>query len=319
MAEIPSIKLNEQELDNFQKTMRKGAANLKRLSEITGMEHRDLRARLFKAKFQAAQWPELDSDRLAVFTEALPAIKALRNIEWKLVTAFSRLAKKHAWTWAKKGNNSISDYEDFEQEAMVALLDAIYTYTQEDARFVTYAWWVIRNRMANFANKCNSFGALTNEAIRLLSRFDEVKCGFNRYVTDEEVFVTMGATEDEIATIKEAKVRCVSPSQLPKTDEKGIGDAGDDYTGERRGIEGERDTVPCHYEVREAMQRANLTPLERRIVETSLFPHYGWQTELAAETINPASGRPYTKARISQMLQIALEKIRVAYLKREVA
>jgi RNA polymerase sigma factor (sigma-70 family) len=324
MADIPSVKLSAQELDNCQKIMRKGAASLKQLAEMTGMEQRALRARLFKKDFNPADWPELSTEQVAVFVQAIPTIQAVRNIEWRLVCAFSRLAKKHANTWAKKVNGSL-EYEDFEQEALLALLDAIYTYNQEEVHFMTYAWRVIRNRLATIANKANYFGPLTNEAMRLLKKFDEVRTSFNYTPTDQEVFEAMGLTDDQIAVVNEARVKCVPSHQSHQVgntqfmaEHEGEGSL-NDYTAARRGIDNEKDTVPCNYEIREAMENANLTPLERRIVETSLFPHYGWQTEIAQETINPATGEPYTNARISQMLQIALKKIKAAYLKRNVA
>lgn len=320
MVDIPSLTLSTEQIHSHQQTMRKGAASLKRLAEVTGTDHKTIRTRLFKPScrvvFTPGEWPELTPEQASVFVQAIPDIQAVRSIEWQMLCGFSRLARKHALAWAKKVHGSISDFRDFEQEALLAVLDAIYTYNQEDTSFLTYAWYVIRNRLANTANKAHPFGPLSNEAVKLLYQFEKVKMGMNRAVTNQEVYEAMALSDDQINVIENASIKCVQGDRCGSA--QYLTHHGDDYpndyTAARRGIDSETDTVPCNYEIRDAVEKANLTPLERKIVNTSLYPHYGWQQEIANETINPQTGKPYTRARISQILQIALRKIKSAYL-----
>ncbi len=309
---IEAMKLNEQELDQCYRTMRKGNTHLKTLAEVTGMEQRAFRARLFKGTFAPVNWPELNEEQVALFVQAMPFIQAVRDIEWKMLCAFSRLARKHANSWAKKMNGTVVDNEDYLQEAMLALLDAIYSYTQEETQFITFAWWVIHNRLTTAANKNSPFSPLTNEAMGLLKRFDEAKAKLNRHVTDEEVYEACGFTDDERAVISDAKVKVFNASHAQENASLYEGGMCNDYTETRRGIANEKDTVPCNYEVREAMERANLTERERTCVETHLCPHYGWQTELAKQW-------GVSKMTVGHTLQRALSKIKAAYLKRDVA
>ena len=320
---IETIKLSEHELDNCFEVMRKGNTKLKNLAAMIGMENRKFRAKLFKHEtFNSENWPELTPEQVVEFASAVPDIMAVRNIEWKILRQYSRLARRHANSWAKKMKGTVVDSEDYLQEAMFALLDSIYGYTDESIHFMTFAWWSIHNRLTTAANKNSPFSPLTNEAMALLQRFDEAKIKMNRHVTDQEVYEAVGFNDEEIAVVKEAQVKVYNACAVKEHNEEQCSTANagiDDYTSHRSGIDGERDTVPCNYEIREALEHANLTPLERRIVETSLYPHYGWKTEIAAETINPSTQKPYTKARIGQILDIALLKIKNAYLKRDVA
>lgn len=312
---IEVIKLSEKELTSNYEVMRKGNRQLKYLADTTGMEHRKFRARLFKKVFDPADWPELNEVQLGEFEPALADIQAVRNIEVQMMRQFSRLARKHANSWAKKMGGTVVDAEDYLQEALMALLDAIYGYTEEDTQFNTFAWWSIQNRLTTAANKNSPFSPLTNEAIGLLKRFDEAKMKMNRRATDQEIYEACDFTEDECYVIREAQVKVYNACQVNEHHEEQcsvIVEAASDYTAQRRGIDGERDTVPCHYEVRDAMLRANLTARERRVVDTSICPHYGWQTELGKEF-------GVSKTTIGHILQRALLKIKSAYLRREVA
>lgn len=150
---IETIKLSETELEACYTTMRKGNRQLKHLADTTGMEHRKFRARLFKKAFDPADWPELNEIQLAEFEPALPDINAVRVIENKMMCQFSRLARRHANAWAKKMGGTVVDAEDYLQEALMALLDAIYGYTEDDTQFITFAWLVIQNRLTTAANK----------------------------------------------------------------------------------------------------------------------------------------------------------------------
>ena len=318
---IESIKMNEQELDNCFKIMRKGNTHLKTLADMTGMEQRKFRARLFKGSFNPTEWPELTTEQATQFALLMPEIEAVRNIEWKMMRQFSRLARKHANSWAKKMGGTIVDAEDYLQEALMALLDAIYGYTEDHTLFNTFAWWSIQNRLTTAANKNNPFSPLTNEAMGLLKRFEEAKQKLNRYATDQEVYEACDFTEEECQLIREAQVKVYNACAVKEhhDEQNSVMETACDYTASRSGIDNEKDTVPCHYEIREAIKRANLTEVERKVIETSLYPHYGWQSELAESTICTTTGKPYTRQRIGQVLQNALVKVKAAYLKREVA
>jgi hypothetical protein len=56
---------------------------------------------------------------------------------------------------------------------------------------------------------------------------------------------------------------------------------------------------------------ADLTDFERKVLETSLNPYYGWQADVARNTLNPNTGEPYTRMWTAIALKNAHEKVRV--------
>lgn len=311
---IDPIMLGAEELDTCFKTMRKGNTQLRTLAKMTGMEDRKFRAKLFKDGLN--NWNDEHREQIAL---AMPDIQAVRNIEWKMIRQFYRLTRRLAQSWSKKVGGA-SSKADYEQEALMALLDAIYAYTDEDTQFITFAWWIIRNRLTTAANKDNPFSPLTNEAMSLLKRFDEAKIKLNRHVTDQDVYDACGFTEDECKVIREAQVKVYNASAI-KDDSPRDSDESPDYTSKRSGIDREKDMVARGYEVRDAVRRARLTALERRVVDAAGQASYrhGWQADFAENNICEATGKPYSRQRIMQVYQRALEKIRVAFGRKAVA
>jgi DNA-directed RNA polymerase specialized sigma subunit len=319
MLDIPSLDLGAKVLEAHCKTMRKGNTLLKQCAEMTGMEHRVFRSKIFRG-FNPAEcgkdgkpvWPNLDHQTIAFIQQARPFIMAVKSIEWSMLRAFSPLVRRHARSWGTSGG-AIYGMDDFLQEGYMALTDAIYAYTCEETKFITFAWWCIYRRMATAANQTNPFGPLTNAAIELLKRFDAAAASINGPVKDEDIYKVAKFTPDEIETLKDVKVRVCNETEVVAYTYND-GESVNDYTAARRGINTEEDTIPL-YEMREALASADLTPFERKVVETSLSPHYGWQSELAASEINPKTKQPYTRAAIGVILERALKKIKDAYMK----
>lgn len=315
---IDPIMLGEEELDTCFKVMRKGNTQLRTLAKMTGMEDRKFRAKLFKDGLN--NWTDEHREQIAL---AMPDIQAVRNIEWKMIQQFYRLTRRLANSWSKKVG--ASSKEDYEQEALMALLDAIYAYTDENTQFITFAWWIIRNRLTTAANKDNPFSPLTNEAMSLLKRFDEAKLKFNRYATDQDVYDACGFTEDECKVIREAQVKVYNASVIKdELNTNTLADSSDslgDYTSKRSGIDREKDMVARRYEIRDAVRRARLTVLERKVIEAAEQASYchGWQTDFAENNICETTGNHYSRQRIMQIYQRALEKIEVALGRKAVA
>jgi hypothetical protein len=281
------------------------------------MNNVPFRARLFKSTFNPVDWKELDESQISIFKNSLPDIMAVRAIEYRMLCAFTKMAKKHANKWASKSNPSV-DVGDYVQEALMAILDAIYSYTDESIRFGTFVCIAIRNRLSKATNNCHPLSPLTNEAIGLLMRYDEAKLSFNGPVNQCQVYEAAGFTLDEIKVYETARV-CVYNEASLNNDDGVIGYSPvADYTELRRGIDNE-DTVPCNFEIRDAVKKANLTELEQKIVDTYLNPYYGWQAEIASQETNTKTNKPLTRQAIRYLLQRALDKIKAAYIKREVA
>ncbi len=335
--DIPYRKMNADDLNARCEVMRKGNTLLRKCAEMCGMEYRKFRIRLFKSNFDLKSFceahrnegckPDLKQEQIVEIVKALPHIQAVRNIEWDMVCGFSRLVKQQASKWAK-GTTGIISYEDFEQEGFMALIDSIYNYAQTDAEFITFAQWSIARRMTTTSNRNNPLCPWSNQAIKLMGRYNKA-CKVQAVIgpiNQESIISALGVDDEEAQIIRDCLIRVALPSQEPPLG-GGRAERDGDYSAKSRSnrdrtepIPGEYHfrnydgSIPLQHELRDAIKRAGLSDLELKVLETFISPHYGWQEELASQSINPKTGKRYTRQAISLFLQSAVKKVKSVYL-----
>jgi ribosome maturation protein Sdo1 len=55
------------------------------------------------------------------------------------------------------------------------------------------------------------------------------------------------------------------------------------------------------------------------LIEVAMNPYFGWQAEFARNHINPATNEPYSRMRITQVLELARAKVAKALERQEAA
>ncbi len=318
MVSISALNLSSQQMAEYSQIMVKGNIPLKNAAEMIGMQNRKFRSKLFRGKFDPKAvdngervWPDMTVEAVNYINEHYQSIMAVREIEWPMVRAFSRLAKKQAAGWAKMASNGLLTIDDYYQEALLAVVDAVYGYSKPEWKFITFVFWSIKRRLITAINASNPF-PLPNEAISLRKRYAEAEEKINGPASIDEICDVAGFTDRERNLVATTFVSVARQSDmlLSNKDESNQEEA--DYTGMRRGLDNE-ETIRCNYEIKEAFSQADLTSFERKVVETYLDPFHGWQTKLASEEINPRTGQFYTRAAIAVILEKALKKIKAAY------
>lgn len=309
MNEIRPISIDPDRLAGYCAIMVAGNSKLKDCANLAGMKHREFRRQLIKADMRPSDMDVPTKVILAV-NQALPDIKAVQSIEEPMFNGNVRIA----WTLAKRISRwSSLEYDDCEQEAYSALVDAIYGFSDPAWQFTSFAWHACRRRLLAAHNRNSRLSPPSNHVVDLMARYERKKQALNCEgpVTELQVIENMGVVEADRCMIQDylAAAKLCSGSGLdPEADEPL------DYTAFRKGIDHESTAaVVENFEVYDAMDRANLTAFERKVVMISMNSHYGWQSELAAETINPKTNKPYTRRAIAVILDRALSKIRHAY------
>jgi DNA-directed RNA polymerase specialized sigma subunit len=236
-----------------------------------------------------------------------------RTVEMAMLQGYISLSNKHARRWFHAGGGA--DLEDFEQEAALALLDAIYGFIREDITFSTYAWAVVKNRMIYSSNKLSKLSPFTNDDRELLIRFEDAKMDFDGPVSFDMVVTSLGLEESEITLLNQMLTRVVNESQISEGSERDSSNAmsprsGNDYTALRRDVRASDGDQSVVLSVRSAIERAALTEFEAAVLETSLTPYYGWQTDIAKKYINPVTGKVYTRAGTGVALKNAKAKVK---------
>jgi len=311
---IPSISLSKEELEQNCRIMRKGNTILRKFSEITGLSLKAFRIRLFKVGPDVKEnWPELTLAQLEELQFGWKAIQHIKAIEWDMIQCFSRLVHQLASRFCKgyqlRTSGSIISIADCVQEATLALIDAIFTYDNEKIKFITYAFTCIRNKLTQMVAKNAPLSPLTGEVPDLMRRYEIQKASYNRHVTDDEVFADLKLDEREIKILTKAKAKVWTSREWRDTDESRS--FSNDYTEARHGIEHEK-PFPADFEIEEVIGRAGLDEIEKKIIATAIRPYAGWQTDLAANNINPNTGKPYTRQRMGQIVHAAYDKVRKA-------
>lgn len=291
-------------------TIQRGSQLLKECAKLLDMDNKEFRDQLFSGTVS------LDSlnpqQKQFIEEEAIPAINDVKHIEGRVIRDLGGLIYKLAMFASNKVRSPIMDLDDFRQDATFAVSEAIFGYSDPDkSKFITYVSRCIQNRLSKSLNTCNPFCPLTNEALALLRAVDETRQNLNRPTNLDEIFEILGLTEEQRSTVRHAQVSVNEENYLAPQEARF-----NDYTQRRRNLDLEKDTVPCNYELHEAMERADLTDVEQHAIEAYMDDYYGWQEDVASQHINPKTGVRYTRANIPFILDRAFKKIQRAYCKK---
>src|SRR5581483_3278227 len=186
-----AIRLSSADLAELTQIMAIGNTALKQCAEMMGLQHREFRGKLFRNKLDTSK---LSPEQLQKLKEAIPLIMAVRdNCEEKVRAGFKRMVMQQAYIAANNNYDPANAREEFIQEAQIAVLDAVYGYTDTNIKLSTFVWRCIRRRIVTAINRLNPLCPLTNEALEVVRRVQEVQdCHPN--LTDEEAVQIIGLT-----------------------------------------------------------------------------------------------------------------------------
>jgi len=240
-----------------------------------------------------------------------------RTIEWSLVCGFVQLCRKLARkNFSSDAHNGL-ELDDYEQEAIVGLVDAIWGYDHEDVAFITYAWCSIKNKLITSNNKMQQLSPFANADLILLENFNVAKSRFNRPVTFDEIVLAMKLSHKDIESLSGMLQRVNCESQVSPNDRSGDENT-QDYTAFRKGIdteEADQADFLCHEQMTVALAQVKecLSDFESELLAASLSPFYGWKSAIASKHINPNTGKQYTKACVNGVLESVRRKLLEVY------
>lgn len=338
-VEIPYVRLTEAQKPTAYSILLNGATLLKKWSALYHpKKFRQFRNDVMKGDKNPQN--VIPSDRLDEFHADVSHIMAIRqpnkdlggrSVEQAVLENFAALAKKHARQWSSEGDPNGVSRADYLQEAYMTIVEAMYQYTREDIDLSTFVWQSLRNRMINVTNQSNLFCPLTNADLDLVVRYDRAKQNLGG--TFDEIVESLGLSSEEGRHLGSILTKVFSENQLGSQEDRGgVDSPSNDYTGHRVGIDSEKAKmvrvkqsseldedgesiinevvdVEGQEHVNHILDNANLSALERKVMEAAMDPFYGWQTEFAKTHINPDTKKPYSRMRITQVLETARAKV----------
>jgi DNA-directed RNA polymerase specialized sigma24 family protein len=284
---------------------------------VPGMKFRTLRNTIFSNPQTISEL--LPEELRADFYADLSVIVAVRqpqnflngnNVEEAVLEGHAALAKRHANKWAKTVDHmSGLEREDYLQEAYMQIVESMYHWNPEGgADITTYLWYALKNRLSNVKNQQGSFlSRLANSSIVLLDKYNKAKNKAELGTSFEQITEELGLSNKEKRHLSDLLTKAVAESSMKAEDN----DEASDYTALRSGIDqqSETETFIQNENVKEILDRAGLTPIERELIETAMNPYHGWQKAVGEKYIAPRTGKPYGRMRITQILVQARAKV----------
>jgi len=234
----------------------------------------------------------------------LDLILKVREIEFDVMCGVSKLVFKLARKWSK--NNTAMTLSDFYNEGLMAVQNAIYGYTDPDIQFSTYVFPTIKNRFLNKINETRPFCPWSEQHKELFLRFQKTQqdlaTKYCRRVSIDEAIRKMELSYEEAQTIQHMLIQVINQGDLQSHDDEF--EVGID-TATQREYEPTFDAM--------SLVDVEMNDWERKVLTAWLSGQRGWQTEVAENTINPETGKTYSRAAPKIALDRVINRIKVKY------
>lgn len=314
MYAVPYEPLNVEEKDKVLSVMRK--ANQKRKAWAKRFygdvrSNQKLRQYLIKgiADPMVLNKKEPLSDlEIQKFQEDLPEMISVKDVEYKVIKAYSNLVFKCAHKWSRSKKHDISQ-DDYFSEAFIALDNAIFSYDEDTTDFSTYAHRAVSNQMRRFYNGSLHI-PLSEEQRKLVRKYNKIKNDLNGYSTFDDVVELMEITKREIILLQETFVLVVPHSQMGKMNKDNDFDS-QDITYLARSCIVKPKNEDFEFRDNVAATITELSEVEKEVLEASMSPYPGWRAKIARKHINPKTGKKYTRAAVKWILQGVFKKISI--------
>lgn len=169
---IPMVKLDEAGKVCLEKVMRAGNKVLKtyheQIKEKLGRSYSRL---VFKNEILSGK-TYIHGIRIKKSDKEL--IGKVAAIEWQVLTAYSGVFIREARRYTHDFGNMVK-FEDNYNEAVIAALYAVYSYTTDESRFKTYLITVIRHRLGRCMNNVRFLSHWKRSAIKLWQEYKKIR------------------------------------------------------------------------------------------------------------------------------------------------
>ena len=210
-----------------------------------------------------------------------------------ILASYINLGRKLCMAFLSTDERPGTTIDDYLQEARSAIYDAMYTFKGTNA-FSTYVYWCIKNKLVDFVRterQANGQRPTVPHRSAILHLMRD-------HGIDLEAAMRILKNTGEIEEKDLGKIRIEMNSCRVHFDEN---------VKIRQNTHSETELML------NAVNEANLTELEKELVQAHLAHDKSFVRKLSETRINPRTRKPYTKQRLSQIFIEACNKIRQTY------
>ena len=232
------------------------------------------------------------------------AIRNIRAIEYEILCTYSGLIYQQSRRWNNRQHGSNMTFGDFYHEMIGAAIKAIYGFTKAEIKFITFLHVSMYRRVLNSTNECKPLTPWTQHDKKLYGQFQKISQELGAIANFDMVIEKMKCNQQEITALQKMFVGVSNQSEISskKHEEFNILDSV---------------LAPESTDHSVVMDHANLlgniemTDWERICFNAYLSGSRGWASEVARNNINPAVGKPYSRAAPKVVVDRVLARIRV--------
>lgn len=248
---------------------------------------------------------EFTSDRPIMMAARTLQIDDTRTIEQAVLQHFSAMVCRFSHKYSQ--SNTAFDFFDLSQEGYIQIIDCMYAWLAEyNVSLSTFIHVSLKRKYNKIMNSGNLLCPLTNSDLDLILNYRAIQS--TKKTTLDDAAEKLNLTDVEFSRLNRSlSVALVQSDFCPPSSNKD--QTGNDYS--YFGVVQQKcvDVISEQQEVEFILQKANLSPIEMKLIRIAMDPYPGWQTEFAKNNISKKTGKPYSRMRISQIVEIARTKV----------
>lgn len=254
---------------------------------------------------------DLNLHGVVISNEDAKLIASIKDFEFEILSSLSNLFTKLVNKHAKTIRDFAISQEDLESEALKCFLAAFCSYADSSICFSTYFSNCIIRHLNSYCFRSNPMSALGKKALRLKRQFLEAKRKSQGKSSFDEIVLDAKIDKKDLLLLKSA-LDCFRIERIEENNtQKSYADiqGNKSYTCAGNGPDG---FVLCSNSIGPIdgveIDKLEMTSLERAVlIGKSNSKNL---SQIARETINPKTGKPFTRMAASLALKTIREKIK---------
>jgi len=241
-------------------------------------------------------------------------------IEYTIICSFSAKCRSIARNRSIKLSadlniNAQSIYEDLLQDAYASVHHAMYYFTKSNLQLSTFVLGSVKRSI----ERCSRYKYAKLSPMSPEDTHDTYRCRVammeNPNLTVEDIADEIGVTNTRAEEILSSMTKVVRVSQVASDEEASL-----DFLfqiADRSSSLEDADNVDTVDFLKNIFDKTDQTILslskeEKDVLHAAIFYNFerGWQADFSRKYLNQHTGKPYTRARIGQLLTSALGKVR---------